>query len=133
MNAWSMAIRWLGAQWVPPSEVRAEIWALRARHRGDALRGARAELKGDIGNLRTELKGDIGKLRTELKDDIGNLRAELKDDIGNLRAGLNDEINQLRTDQKGDKADLVRWVFVVIMSQSAMLLGVFYFFIRYLK
>lgn len=31
------------------------------------------------------------------------------------------------------KADLVRWVFVVIMGQFAMLLGVLYFLIRYFK
>ena len=31
------------------------------------------------------------------------------------------------------KSDLVRWVFVVIMGQTAMLLGVLYFFMKYVK
>ena len=31
------------------------------------------------------------------------------------------------------KADLVRWVFVAIMGQTAMLLGVLYFFMRYAR
>ena len=101
------------------------------------LSAARAELKGDISNLRIELKADINALRTELKDDISNLRTELKDDISNLRIELKGDISALRTELKvaGQtmKADLVRWVFVVIMGQFAMLLGVLYFFIRYFK
>jgi hypothetical protein len=34
----------LHAHWVPPQEVRAEAWALGGRHRGDVLKGAKAEL-----------------------------------------------------------------------------------------
>jgi hypothetical protein len=34
----------LRAHWVPPQEIRAEAWALGGRHRGDVLKGARAEL-----------------------------------------------------------------------------------------
>lgn len=40
---------------------------------------------------------------------------------------------RVETDLQTVKADLVRWVFVVIMGQSAMLLGVLYFFMKYLK
>jgi hypothetical protein len=114
------------------SALRTELGGVRAELNGD-IGKLRAELKEDIGNLRAELKNDIGGLRVELKEDIGNLRVELKNDIGGLRAELKDDINKLRTEQKGDKADLVRWVFVVIMGQSAMLLGILYFFIRYFK
>jgi len=32
-----------------------------------------------------------------------------------------------------NKADLVRWVFVVIMGQTAVLLSVLYFFVKYFK
>lgn len=44
LTAWPKAIRWLYAQWIPRSEVRAEIWALGCRHGGEALQGARTEL-----------------------------------------------------------------------------------------
>jgi len=33
------------SQWVSPSEVRAEAWALGGRHHGQVLEGARSELK----------------------------------------------------------------------------------------
>jgi hypothetical protein len=54
------------------------------------------------------------------------LRAELEADIGALRA-------ELRVGLQTMKADLVRWVFVVILGQTAMLLGVLYFFMKYMK
>ncbi len=35
----------LTANWVRPEEIRAEVWALGGRHQGEALAGAKAELK----------------------------------------------------------------------------------------
>ncbi len=34
------------SHWISPAEVRAEVWALGGRHRGEVLEGARSELKG---------------------------------------------------------------------------------------
>jgi hypothetical protein len=92
----------------------------------EAISALRAELKEEISGLRTELKADISSLRTELKEDISGLRAELKQNMGELRA-------ESKVSAQTNKAELVRWVFVFIMGQFAMLLGVLYFFIRYFK
>lgn len=43
------------------------------------------------------------------------------------------DINDLKVQGQTIKADLVRWVFVVIVGQFAMLLGVLYFFMKYFK
>lgn len=37
------AVVWLRSHWIPLNEVRAETWALGARHNGRVLEGARAE------------------------------------------------------------------------------------------
>ncbi len=37
------ALAWLRSHWIPLNEVRAETWALGARHHGRVLEGARAE------------------------------------------------------------------------------------------
>jgi hypothetical protein len=87
---------------------------------------SRAELKEAISALRTELREGLGGLRTELKEDLGGLRAELKQNVSELRA-------EIKVSAQTTKAELIRWVFVVVMGQSAMLLGVLYFFIKYLK
>jgi seryl-tRNA synthetase len=83
----------------------------------------------DLSEFRRALSEVIGARGVETEKNISALRTELS----GVRAELKDDINKLRTEQKGDKADLVRWVFVVIMGQSAMLLGILYFFIRYFK
>ena len=36
---------WLGGDRITSSQVRTEVWKLGARHQGEALVGARAELK----------------------------------------------------------------------------------------
>ncbi len=36
-------IAWIRSHWIPPAEVRAEIWALGTRHRGRVIEGARIE------------------------------------------------------------------------------------------
>lgn len=46
----------LRAQWIAPSEVRAEAWALGVRHQGQIVEGARAELaEGALSLRRTVL------------------------------------------------------------------------------
>lgn len=61
------------------------------------------------------------------------LRAEFKEDIRALRSELKGEMSALRLETQTMKADLVRWVFVAIMGQTAMLLGVLYFFMKFVK
>ncbi len=107
------------------SALRAELSAVHAELK-DNISGLHAELKDNISGLRTELKDNITGLRTELKDNITGLRTELKGELGALRT-------ELKVDGQSIKADLVRWVFVAITGQSAMLLGVLYLFVKYFK
>jgi len=97
----------------------------------------RRALSEEIAGVRAELKEDISALRAELKEDINALRAELKEDINALRTELKGDISAVRTDLKVEmqtvKADLVRWVFVAMTGQFAMLLGVLYFFMKDVK
>lgn len=105
-----------------------EIGALRAETDKNI-----SALRAELGAVRAELKDDISNLRAELKGDISNLRTELKGDISSLRSEMTAMRAELRVDAQTIKADPVRWVFVAIMGQTAMLLGVLYFFIKYLK
>jgi hypothetical protein len=90
------------------NDLRTEISGVRAELKGDIV-----ELKDSIASLRGELKGhivslrgEIASLRGELKGDIADLRAELKGDIADLRAELKGDIADLRGELKGDIADL---------------------------
>jgi hypothetical protein len=48
-----------------------------------------------------------------------------------LRAEVKEEIAALRTELYSIKAEIVRWVFLAIMGQSAMLLGAMYFLLQH--
>ncbi|MGQ0833447.1 MAG: hypothetical protein ACT4O5_00755 [Gammaproteobacteria bacterium] len=96
------------------------------------IESVRGELKGDIQGLRAELKGDIHGLRAELKGDIQDLGAKLKGDSDGLRAELKGDTHGLRVEMHGIKSELVRWVFLVVMGQTAVLLGAAYFFLNQL-
>ena len=91
----------------------------------------------DVTECRRALSEEIVGVRAELKEDINTLRAELKEDINTLRTELKGDISAVRTDLKVEmqtvKADLVRWVFVAMTGQFAMLLGVLYFFMKDVK
>ena len=97
----------------------------------------RSALRDEIGALRADMDRSFAAVRSELKEAISGLRAELKEDISGLRAELKQDANELRAEIKVSaqttKAELIRWVFVFVMGQFAMLLGVLYFFVRYLK
>jgi hypothetical protein len=46
---------WLGGKGITQSQIRTEMWNLGARHQGEALKGAREELKA--GGLSAERAG----------------------------------------------------------------------------
>jgi archaellum component FlaC len=93
----------------------------------------RVETDRNFSTLRDETEKSISALRVETDRNFSTFRDETAKSISALRVELKDDINKLRTEMHAMKADLVRWVFVVIMGQNAMLLGVLYFFIRYFK
>ncbi|CCG08786.1 DUF1640 domain-containing protein [Pararhodospirillum photometricum] len=104
----------------------------------DKIAGVKAELKGEIGELRTEiagvkagLKGEISELRTEisgvkaeLKGEITGLRtefkAELRTEIAGLKADLTDEIARARV-------DMMRWgigtVLTAVLLNAVVVVG----------
>ena len=123
----------------PPAQARAIARALETD--AGARRGDLAT-KEDLLSTRQALKTDITDLRHELKEDISELRQELKGDISELRQGLKGGVSELRLEFKSDlsevrhglevkmestKTEVVRWVFLAVMGQSALFSGLIYF------
>ena len=92
-----------------------------------------AECRHALGEGIGELRSEMSSLRAELKGNVSALRAELKEDMSTLRADSDRNLSALRVDMQTMKADVVRWIFAAIMGQTAMLLGVLYFFMKYFK
>ena len=70
---------------------------------------------------KADLKGEIGDLRVELKEEMGDLRAELKEEIGELRG----EMRHMAT--KADlamlEARLTRWFVGLLVAMGGLLIA----------
>lgn len=87
----------------------------------------------DLSEFRRALSEEISARGVETDKNISALRTELNAVRAELKEGMSALRTELELDGQSMKADLVRWVFVVIMGQSAMLLGILYFFIGFFK
>jgi hypothetical protein len=76
---------------------------------------ARAMADGLDQALREEVatKSDIAALRSEMRSEIGVLRVDVKADVASLRG-------ELLTAMKADKIDLLKWVVMLIVGQTAI-------------
>ena len=83
-----------------------------------------AALRGEIDLFRVEFKSDLSMLRSEFKSDLGMLRSEFKSELGTLRGELRGEMGSLKGEllaaMKADKIDLLKWVVMLIVGQTAI-------------
>lgn len=98
-------------------------------------------LKADVAQLKAdvvELKTDVAQLKAdvvELKSDVTQLKAdvaELKLGFAQLRNDMLEWKSEIRVEMHAMKAELVRWVFTVMLGQTAVLLGGGYFILSLL-
>jgi len=74
-------IGWLRSLWIPREEVRAEIWALGERHRGQVMAGARLEAKAPGISVRRAVL-----LKAVIRQHRGTAAARAEADWANARA-----------------------------------------------
>lgn len=90
-----------------------------ARAMADGLDQALREeiaTKSDIAALRSE----IDLFRVEFKNDLGMLGSEFKGELGGLKGELGGLKGELLAAMKADKIDLLRWVVMLIVGQTAV-------------
>ena len=75
-----------------------------------------AALKSDIAAVRNE----VDLLRVEVKSDLAALRSEFKGDLGTLRGEMGGLKGELLAAMKADKIDLLKWVVMLIVGQTAV-------------
>lgn len=84
----------------------------------------RVEVKSEIGALGVELRGEMDALRGELKGEMDAIRGELSGEMGalkgELRGGMGGLKGELLAAMKADKIDLLKWVFMAIVGQTAL-------------
>ena len=101
---------------------KSDIAALRVEFKSE-LGALKNELRGELGALRNELKGEMSELKGEMsgfKGELGMLRGEM----GALKSELRGEMGGLKGEllaaMKADKVDLLKWVVMLIVGQTAI-------------
>ena len=101
---------------------KSDIAALRVEFKSE-LGALKNELRGELGALRNELKGEMSGFKGELgglKGELGMLRGEM----GALKSELRGEMGGLKGEllaaMKADKVDLLKWVVMLIVGQTAI-------------
>ena len=90
----------------------------RLKAAGFAEPQARAMADGLDHALREEVatKGDLAALQAEFKSELGLLRS----DLGLLRGDMGGLKGELLAAMKADKVDLLKWVVMLIVGQTAV-------------
>ena len=115
---------------------KSDIAALRVEFKSE-LGALKNELRGELGALKNELKGEMGELKSEMsgfkgemsgfKGELGGLKGELgmlRGEMGALKSELRGEVGGLKGEllaaMKADKVDLLKWVVMLIVGQTAI-------------
>jgi len=107
---------------VPAPQARAIVQAIEIE-----IAGARDTLatKHDLLLLRTELRQEM----TELRQEMTELRTELRQEMTGLRQEITGVHGELRVEIHAAASSNVRQMYLALLGQMAVLLGIAYFFV----
>lgn len=89
------------------------------------------EIGGSQQTLAT--KHDLSDLRSNLRDELLQLRVEMREGLLQLRVEMREEFSQIRIEMRDQKAEVVRWVFLAVMGQTAVFTGAMYLLLQYAR
>lgn len=101
------------------AELRTELGTLRGELNAGQT-GLRGELNAGLVGLRGELDAGLAGLRGELDTGLAGLRGEFNAGLAGLRGELSAGLAGLRGEMKADKIDLLKWVVMLIVGQTAV-------------
>jgi hypothetical protein len=119
---------------VAPAQARAIVRAIEIE-----IAGARDTLatKHDLLLLGQELREEMAELRSELRGEMAELRSELRGEMAELRSELRGEMAALRGELKAEihaaVSGVTRQMYLAILGQMSVLLGIAYFFATHMR
>jgi predicted nucleic acid-binding Zn-ribbon protein len=72
-------------------------------------------------------KADLLEAKSELRDEIAGLRTELRDEIASVRFEVQAVKSELRVEIQAIKNDILKWVFGISITQTALIVAVLAF------
>ena len=80
--------------------------------------------KTELFDVKDQLRKEIHELRDELKNEIHELRSELKGDIHDLRSELKGDINRLEVRVEAGFKDQLKWIILLMLGFSSLIITV---------
>lgn len=118
-----------GAEFVTVPVLDVRLATLKARIQAE-FQEFKAEMQADFQEFKAEMQAQFQKFKAEMQTDFQEFKAEVQGQIKELRnevqelrneiQELRNEINELRAYIQEVKAELVRWVFVVMIGNAAI-------------
>jgi len=114
-------------------DVRVEIGGVRLEIGGMRVEigGVRAELAEVHRSLEVKIESGLGRGRSELAEMYRALEVKIESGLGRGRSELAEVYRALEVKIEGVKSEIVRWVFVCILGQTAAVLAWATFFVNH--
>ncbi|MBF0552943.1 MAG: DUF1640 domain-containing protein [Nitrospirae bacterium] len=93
------------------------------------------KLRIDIGKLNERISVEIGKVNERISVEIGKVNERISEETGKLRVEIgkvneriSEESGKLRAEIANTKADIIKWMFLFWIGQTAVMVALFKFF-----
>jgi hypothetical protein len=86
----------------------------------------RDNLKREFEDFRSEVKREFAAVRAEMAHEFAAVRAEFKTECSLIRA-------EIQVAAANTKTEMMRFMFSALVGQTALILGIMYFMLRYLR
>ena len=110
------------------AELHGEITGLRGE-----MTGLAAQLRSEMAALATELRGEMSQLEARLRGEMVQLEARLRGEMAGLATAIRAEMAKQGTELRREISAVTRQMYVALLSQTAVLLGFFYFYLAELR
>ncbi|MBF0487472.1 MAG: DUF1640 domain-containing protein [Nitrospirae bacterium] len=96
--------------------------------RKDAIAIAEERFERRLVEETGKLRVDIGKLNERISVEIGNVNGRISVEVGKLNERISEETGKLRVEIANCKADIIKWMFLFWIGQTAVMVALFKFF-----
>ncbi|MBF0516985.1 MAG: DUF1640 domain-containing protein [Nitrospirae bacterium] len=91
----------------------------------DELGKLRLEFRTEIGKINERITLEIGKINERITLEIGKVNERITEESGKLQL----EIEKLRAETANTKAEIIKWMFLFWIGQTAVLIAIIKFLV----
>jgi len=126
---------------LPPAQARAIVEAIEGEvvdHKSTlATKTDLLEMRVELAEFRGAMRLEFSEFQTSMRAEFAEFQASMRAEFADFRRSIELDSAKLRAEMieriESAKGDLARWVLLVILGQSAAMLGIGYFLLNQIK